>query len=39
MLGGAFMRMGATGQTLGGDIFLLEFGMVAFVGGIIVCTA
>ena len=39
MLGGAFIRMGTVGWALGEDIFPIEFGMVAFVGSIILCTA
>ena len=35
---GAFMRMGAIGQTQGEEIFPLEFGTVVFTGSIILCT-
>ena len=39
MLGGAFIRRGATRQTPGKDVFPLKFTAVAFAGGIILCTA
>ena len=39
MLGGAFMRKGATGQTPDMEVFpSIKFTMVTFVGAIILCT-
>ena len=39
MLGGAFMRMSIAGRTLDEEIFPIEFAVVDFVGGIILCTS